>query len=376
MDKRRDDEISVSVICNISLEARYLIKAFDDGFVEELDKFLKSLGTTEAQIGSLSQYVECDGGRDIGNVPTTADWFSSRLDRVPLNEIGAALPLFMKFTTYLFDESYQNWDLEIHIGESDCGDIYEELIASYFNENAFSMEYGLDLNNHRDSTSDYFYFSLLERTEVDPRLGAYHEDLARRVRNLVEAAEPSFGVRSSNSYGIMGLSREAIAKGDLLGCLLRKIGELDPDTQSRGAYDLIADVARLIEPVMKDIVAHHDYAQILKDHETAIDIDYTLDGGKIATSAFQEDYLRCSPAGPLPTHDFSLTSLPIGSPRALLGTIALHHAELHLLGETFWHPVKRWQALVHEIAGLIVHLGPELPKWQGYLAQATSAKVH
>lgn len=238
-----------------------------------------------------------------------------------------------------------------------------------------SRNFGVDLGILASTTCDLVNFHLLVATIADPNLDLI--DLDELIEDLIEASDeyrPTIRADMANDCLVLPpMDRELLDEG------LLKRTDLWLSTFEEPTFDQLYAYLGFITAVVADhwpLVARATTKSFYDDDtvETKVYIDgqqiaewsaggIGMDGlgrvGVIGGDAF-------GPFDDVPEgHMLHISGLPRTNMQMSLLTMAIRHAEIHVLGTPFTSQCKAWEEAIHAIADLIRSDLADLPKWRG-----------
>lgn len=244
-------------------------------------------------------------------------------------------------------------------------------IALGLNESAWlapnstaSRDFGLDLGILASTTCDMVNFHLLTATIGDPNLDLIHPD--ELMDDLLEASEryrPSMRAESAgDTLVVPPMDRELVNQGLLKRLDLWLSTFEEPDVDQLNAYlGFISAVAADHWPLVARATTRSSYS----DDET-VETEVLIDDVQIAGWSIGGPGLDAFGPENMPDgHMLHINHLPRTNMQMSLLTMAIRHAEIHVLGTPFTSPCKAWEEAVHGIAELIRSDLADLPKWRG-----------
>lgn len=223
-----------------------------------------------------------------------------------------------------------------------------------------------DIASVVSTTSDMVNFHLLAATVGDPELHllemeAFDDDLLDP-----DAYEPNIRFDPDN-YGVQiyGAYQSFIEEGFIrnLDLFLSTYEDVDDD-QFADYASFISGIVAAHWPVVARAIT-----QCVLTGENDVESNILIDGEVVAdwsVGRYTDHAFRPSnePAG----HALHLDQLPRSNLQVSLLTLAIRHAEIHVLGTPFTSSCQAWQDLIHDIADRIRTELRDLPKWRGVFA--------
>lgn len=240
--------------------------------------------------------------------------------------------------------------------------------ATKVNECAFVLAHLGRHHSEYDLSSDYVHHALLEACEIDPYLEQDMAALLDALEDTISEVAPSIG-RHGNYWAIKDLDLGSDKGRAALTTFIAMAGECacGPQLNHLDALSrLVSGTSAALQPLLSAVETSTCLVRFGGD-EPMLETKYMLDGIAIAEAANDGIDITAGPASVEADQQFSISRLPARSLRPLLGTIALRHAELHLIGLPFEHPCVRWQGAIYEIAALIIDTCGHLPKWSRFI---------
>jgi|GEM_PF-3656627 len=249
------------------------------------------------------------------------------------------------------------------------------IAVTHINETAIARQIFLktrgDIQIDREALSDIVHYHLLCRTNGDPALHltdiyyiAKQEGLL--VANRIPSLVPSETAYAKGIY-VRELNQDDIVDHHIFLHYLMQLIKLP--SNDMGEVDTIKDTEDQLKMLIADIWQEHSPTvggaiQVCeRPAEKDIEVTITLDGTPIADWSRSYDYSAFGPVGVDESHEMHFSLIPPNNQSAALLTLAIRHAEIHLLGTPFNHECKRWEKLVHRIAEQISAKAHLLPKW-------------
>lgn len=223
-----------------------------------------------------------------------------------------------------------------------------------------------DIASVVSTTSDMVNFHLLAATVGDPKLHLL--EMEAFDDDLLDPGTPAPNIRfDPENYGVQiyGTYQTFIEEGFIrnLNLFLSTYEDID-DEHFADYANFIAGIVADHWPVVARAITKCE-AMDEDDVESNILIDGELVAdwsvGRYTNHTFGSSN---APAG----HALHLNQLPRSNLQVSLLTLAIRHAEIHVLGTAFTSSCQAWQELIHDIADRIRTELRDLPKWRGIFA--------